>query len=129
MNYLRTCTFCKIIENNYDLQHWDLTARHPGLVVVSFAPLEPVAPGHRLFVPSVHVSMAHEAPVITGLVFETAARYAEQAMKDFNLIVNGGPEAGQTVFHLHVHYVPRRDGDGLSLPWTKVRALDAPVPA
>lgn len=128
MNYLRTCTFCAIIVNNTDLQHWDLTARYPGLVVVSFAPLDPVTPGHRLFVPSVHVATAHKAPVITGLTFETAARYAKQAMCDFNLIVNAGPNASQTVFHLHVHYVPRRPGDGLELPWTKQKDLSAPVP-
>ncbi len=50
-------------------------------------------------------------------------RYAAQwaaghRMNPCNLITSAGREATQTVFHLHIHVVPRRDGDGLALPWT-----------
>lgn len=37
---------------------------------------------------------------------------------DFNLITSSGRWATQTVKHLHIHYVPRRKDDGLTLPWT-----------
>lgn len=49
---------------------------------------------------------------------ESAAAYGEAMGTDFNLITSAGAAATQTVAHLHVHYVPRRTGDGLGLPWT-----------
>lgn len=41
---------------------------------------------------------------------------------DLNQITSAGPAATQTVFHLHVHLVVRREDDGLSLPWTPTTA-------
>ncbi|OHT47970.1 hypothetical protein BKG71_25700 [Mycobacteroides chelonae] len=35
-----------------------------------------------------------------------------------NVITSIGPDATQTVFHTHIHVVPRRENDGLHLPWT-----------
>lgn len=86
--------------------------------VYHFEPLNPVTPGHRLFIPGSHYEHAAEAPAATGSVFEWASWWAAEKGEDFNLIVNAGPAASQSVQHLHVHYVPRRDGDGLTLPWT-----------
>ncbi|MFJ4173379.1 HIT family protein [Microbacterium sp. NPDC089696] len=86
--------------------------------VYHFEPLNPVTPGHRLFIPAFHYEHAAEAPSATGAVFEWAAYWAAERGEDFNLIVNAGSDASQTVPHLHVHYVPRRPGDGLVLPWT-----------
>lgn len=86
--------------------------------VYHFEPLNPVTPGHRLFIPAFHYKNAAEAPSATGAVFEWASWWASQRGEDFNLIVNAGPDASQTVPHLHVHYVPRRKDDNLKLPWT-----------
>jgi len=86
--------------------------------VVSFEPLNPVVPGHRLFVHRKHTARASEDPMITGRVFEAAATYATHSPDDFNLITSDGFHATQSVYHLHIHYVPRRPGDGLHLPWT-----------
>lgn len=86
--------------------------------VVSFEPLNPVASGHRLFLPRRHQENAGSDPPITGRVFEAAARWATERQVAFNLITSAGAAATQTVSHLHVHYVPRRAGDGLHLPWT-----------
>jgi histidine triad (HIT) family protein len=44
-------------------------------------------------------------------------RAAELATPPCNIITSAGTEATQTVFHLHVHIVPREAGDGLELPW------------
>jgi histidine triad (HIT) family protein len=91
--------------------------------VVRFAPLNPVTPGHMLFVPLGHLPSASTLAPVTGDVFCEAARYAATRPDDFNLITSAGADATQTVQHLHVHYVPRRAGDGLTLPWTgQVRA-------
>ena len=47
-----------------------------------------------------------------------AARVARQeGLEDFRLVVNRGACAGQTVFHLHVHVIPRVAGDGFVFPW------------
>jgi diadenosine tetraphosphate (Ap4A) HIT family hydrolase len=50
---------------------------------------------------------------------QRAAEYAlVKVSGDCNLITSDGAAATQTVKHLHVHIVPRRDGDGLTLPWS-----------
>ncbi len=103
------CVFCEKVR--------DGSAQEYGAGVYRFEPLNPVVPGHMLFVPLEHVSMAQQNPAITGLCFNRAASWAGRMQQGFNLIVNGGRDAGQTVFHLHVHYVPRTQGDGLLLPW------------
>ena len=87
-------------------------------MVRSFEPLNPVVPGHRLFVLTLHVSNASYDSTVTGVTFEAAALYAAGMGIDYNLITSAGSAATQTVFHLHVHYVPRMESDGLHLPWT-----------
>lgn len=86
--------------------------------VVRFEPLNPVTPGHMLFVPFRHVADAAEFPYLTGVTFAAASAFGFVQAEPFNLITSAGEAATQTVRHLHVHYVPRRAGDGLALPWT-----------
>ena len=86
--------------------------------VISFVPLNPIVDGHRLFVPTTHVEDAAHDPALTGRVFARASAWAG-AGRPFNLITSTGSAATQTVFHLHVHYVPRSPGDGLLLPWSE----------
>ena len=88
---------------------------------VTFEPLKPAAPGHRLFVSRIHVADALEYPDITARTMEYAAWWARRhGAKPCNLVTSAGPEATQTVFHLHIHLVPRGADDGLasSWPWT-----------
>lgn len=108
-----TCVFCTKIRQGYD-EHG--TVEYLGLRVCTFAPLNPVTEGHMLFVPMLHVERANQANVVLGYTMEIAAGYGDD--RDFNLIQSNGPSATQTIPHLHVHYVPRHEGDGLSLPWT-----------
>lgn len=84
----------------------------------AIVPLEPVTPGHVIVLPTVHVVDAAEDPAVTGATTVLASELAAGWGDDFNLIINAGPAATQTVPHLHVHLVPRRVGDGLPLPWT-----------
>lgn len=110
------CPFCERIRRG-EYEAW---ADDPS--VVWFEPLDPVTPGHMLFVPARHVSGAGDpanGPYEAGITAEVAARWAQRhGIGAFNLITSAGAEATQTVFHLHLHLVPRRDGDGLHLPWT-----------
>lgn len=89
-----------------------------GRGVVRFEPLNPVTPGHMLFVPLLHVYDAAMEPWVTGNTFEVAAAWGRSTYQPFNLITSVGEEATQSVWHLHVHYVPRAADDGLHLPWT-----------
>lgn len=113
------CPFCERIAAQRCIH-----TSSPG--IVRFEPLDPVVPGHMLFVPVTHVEGALGSSVWTGWAMSAAATYAGRGSarsqaEDFNLITSNGPSATQTIKHLHVHYVPRREGDGLPLPWTGQR--------
>ncbi|WP_353107799.1 HIT family protein [Gordonia sp. (in: high G+C Gram-positive bacteria)] len=89
--------------------------------VMCFEPINAVTPGHMLFVHVDHIEHSDEhANGYVGLLMSVAHAYAHRVAHaaGFNLIVNAGEAATQTIDHLHVHYVPRRRGDGLTLPWT-----------
>jgi histidine triad (HIT) family protein len=113
------CPFCdRIARGEYD----NRTVPHeagPHGDVVTFEPLNPVTPGHRLVVPVAHLTDALENPTITGWTMEFAAEVARNyGAKSCNLITSVGTPATQTVRHLHIHLIPRRENDGLHLPWT-----------
>lgn len=104
-----TCIFCEIVHG-----------RAPATIVkfwsdaIAIRPLGPVTEGHILVIPRVHVATALQDPDVSATVMRRAA---EIAPNPCNLIVNVGAEATQTVFHLHLHIVPRAKDDGLALPW------------
>ena len=107
----RDCVFCKRIERG-EFDYFDGYN-------VAFQPLGPVTPGHFLVVPRAHVANAFASPVHAGRALKFAAFLANQMdLGAANFITSAGSAATQTVFHLHVHIVPRRDDDGLHLPWT-----------
>lgn len=112
MSSQNTCVFCQIIMGKTPAV--DYTDHG---VIVGFKPLAPVVEGHRLFVPKLHVPNAASANEIAGQTFAAAAAHGSRVGEQFNLITNNGPDATQSVFHLHVHYIPRQKNDGLALPW------------
>jgi diadenosine tetraphosphate (Ap4A) HIT family hydrolase len=77
----------------------------------------PVAEGHTLVIPRRHVGSffeltPQEQASILGLLDRAQRQLREQLRVDaFNIGVNDGPAAGQTVPHVHVHLIPRRAGD------------------
>jgi histidine triad (HIT) family protein len=119
------CPFCDRIAAGDHHQPWT-----PDPDVVWFRPLNPVTPGHMLFVPVCHVEDALEDPYTTAITAEIASRWwvrnwGRTGQRDCNLITSVGANATQTVRHLHLHLVPRRPGDGLALPWTgQVKVAD-----
>ena len=108
------CVFCDIVAGRASA---DFVWNHGPDPVVAFRPLTPVTPGHALFIPKDHLRDAAAAPGLTGMVFAYAAVYAAEQGQPFNLLTSTGEAATQSVFHLHVHYVPRAVDDGLMLPW------------
>ena len=111
----KTCVFCEIASRR-------LSNREPlGYIrnEIIFEPLNPVVEGHLLVVPREHITDASESPLITARVMKTAARYIKENPKNgWNIITSIGENATQSVFHLHIHLIPRKKGDGLKLPWT-----------
>jgi diadenosine tetraphosphate (Ap4A) HIT family hydrolase/5-methylcytosine-specific restriction endonuclease McrA len=89
----------------------------------------PVTPGHHLIIPRRHVSdyfelTGAEHNAIQRLLRATRDRLAreDKTITGFNIGANIGASAGQTIFHVHVHLIPRRDGD-MSNPRGGVRGV------
>lgn len=107
------CPFCEIVSGRERI-----TLRGVDNDGVIFTPLNPVTPGHVLVVPHLHVADFTTLPEVTAGVMRLAATYAKAQDVPMNLITSKGEAATQSVMHFHVHLVPRREGDGLHLPWT-----------
>jgi histidine triad (HIT) family protein len=112
------CLFCGIVAGSIPSETIDSDER-----TVSFMDINPATPGHALVVPREHsadlMEIADEDLTATML----AARRLSRRMKDvldadgINLINACGAAAWQTVFHFHIHVVPRYQDDPLELPW------------
>ncbi|WP_326646634.1 HIT domain-containing protein [Streptosporangium sp. NBC_01755] len=103
------CVFCQIVAGQAPARivaEWDDT--------LAIRPLNPVTDGHVLVIPKRHVADAAEDPAVSAVVMRAAA---ELAVPPYNIITSAGREATQSVFHLHLHIVPRKESDGLALPW------------
>lgn len=85
---------------------------------IAIVPHRPVVAGHILVIPKTHVADFADDPEVTAA---TMRRVAQLGTAPANVITSAGESATQTVFHLHVHIVPRSFGDGLALPWTGQR--------
>jgi histidine triad (HIT) family protein len=112
---VKDCVFCRIVTGHapaewvVDPDYWP--------DVVAFTPLNPVTEGHVLVVPKVHVPDFAADPEVYAAVSRRAAQLMQWSPRPMNVITSRGAEATQSVFHLHVHLVPRAKDDGLALPW------------
>lgn len=88
-----------------------------------FEPLNPVVKGHMLAVPKKHLTDFAHSPVDTANVMKDASAYIKRKGGEWNIITSIGKNATQSVFHFHIHLVPRKENDGLHLPWTNQRPL------
>jgi len=112
------CIFCKIIDGQIPAErvYEDDTA-------VAILDINPVRPGHTLVLPKEHVQDFDSCePQLLARLIQSVQSAAHRVMKGmhaegFNLTVLNGPAAGQEVFHLHFHVVPRNSGDGASMGW------------
>jgi histidine triad (HIT) family protein len=84
---------------------------------LAIVPLGPVTVGHVLVIPRQHVANVGEDPAVSAATMARAAELAAE-LPAANVITSKGSEATQTIWHLHLHVVPRRADDGLPLPWT-----------
>ncbi len=115
------CIFCKIIRGEISC-----FKVYEDDDVLGFMDVNPVAMGHALVIPKHHSKDIHETPdVWTGKAFAAAGRVASAVQKTvqpdgINIVQANGPGAKQSVFHLHVHVIPRFMDDGLTMNWELV---------
>src|SRR5688572_10923494 len=97
---------------------------------IAFFPLEPATPVHTLIVPRVHVPdiWSLDRPLGSDLMHAVVrvgrAVYSAVTPAGMNLISSSGTAAEQTVFHLHLHVVPRYEGDDMDPIWPRKKHMD-----
>jgi histidine triad (HIT) family protein len=102
------CIFCKIIEGEIPA---DIVFRNEN--VVAFNDLNPAAPTHVLLIPTLHtenaVGVARNSATITADLFLAADQIAtERGLNGYRTVFNTGADAGQSVFHAHLHLLGGR---------------------
>jgi histidine triad (HIT) family protein len=122
-HYEAGCDFCAIAKSDdsdaeivWEAETW-----------VAFFPLSPATPGHTLIIPRTHVTdlWQVEQPLDAQLIHACVqmGRAIQRAIEPdgMNLITSAGKTAEQTVFHLHLHVVPRWHNDGFGQIWPSER--------
>ncbi|MRX71456.1 HIT domain-containing protein [Bacillus lacus] len=113
------CIFCRIVNGDipgakvFENEH-----------VLAFLDISQVTKGHTLVIPKIHKENIYElTPEISRNLFEVVPKIASAINRQFNpvgmnLLNNNGEQAGQSVFHYHVHLIPRYGkGDGFGAVW------------
>jgi histidine triad (HIT) family protein len=107
------CLFCGIIDGSVKAN-----VVYQNDQIVAFKDINPKAPVHVLIIPRKHIVGVLDVAVADGAliaeIFQVAARLARElriADSGFRVVVNSGPDSGQSVFHLHYHLLGGRQMD------------------
>ncbi len=112
------CIFCKIVAGELPATIVDEDER-----TISFMDIAPATRGHALVIPRAHSAdlLSVDEQDLRAVAIASkrlAERVKERLGADgLNLVNSCGAVAWQTVFHFHVHVIPRYEGDPLRLPW------------
>ena len=115
---MENCIFCKIA--NGEIPAATLYEDENFRVILD---LGPASKGHALILPKLHAANIYEMPdELAGKAMILAKKMAGALTKalncdGFNIVQNNGEIAGQTVFHFHMHLIPRYKGDEVGLTW------------
>ena len=113
------CIFCKIA--NGDIPSKTLYEDEDFRVILD---LGPATKGHALILPKEHADNLYELPDETASKVFVLAKKLAMKMKEklncdgLNIVQNNGEVAGQSVFHFHIHIIPRYDEDDAHIKWT-----------
>lgn len=112
------CIFCKIIAG--EIPSHTLYEDEQFRVILD---VSPATRGHALILPKQHYANLYELPEDMAADAMRLAKKMMKTMTDklncdgFNLVQNNGEAAGQTVFHFHMHLIPRYEGDHAGFGW------------
>ena len=121
-----SCVFCDVVAGRAQAR-----VVYESSDALAFFPDAPAVRGHTLVVPKVHVQdfldvkRPEAIAVADACIAVGRALKAELAPAGMNLLTSAGEAASQTVFHLHVHLLPRWEGDALGDIWPEVPPSDA----
>jgi histidine triad (HIT) family protein len=124
------CIFCKIVAGELPAMIVDEDER-----TIAFMDIAPATRGHALVIPRAHFTdlLSVDREDLSAVVLASqrlAVRVKERLGADgVNLLNSCGRAAWQTVFHFHMHVVPRYDGDPLQLPWVPTEGDRAQITA
>ena len=119
------CIFCKIA--NGEIPAATLYEDENFRVILD---LGPASKGHALILPKFHAANIYELPdemAAKGMILaKKMATAMTEALKcdGFNIVQNNGECAGQTVFHFHMHLIPRYKGDNVGITWNPGELTD-----
>ena len=99
------CVFCKIASHDIPV-----AAVYEDDLVIAFLDQNPQAPTHLLVIPKQHFDNVEQAPAeLLGAVLKAAANLGNRHLPDgHRIVVNTGPDGGQTVHHVHLHLLGGR---------------------
>jgi histidine triad (HIT) family protein len=112
------CVFCRIVARQIPA-----TVVHEDEYTLAFMDLGQVNPGHVLVAVKAHAENLYALQDVQAAAVMRAAARVARAIRDafapegLSVYQANGKAAGQTVFHYHVHLVPRHEGDGMALSW------------
>ena len=115
---MTTCLFCQIVAGEIPALRVAESER-----AIAFMDIFPATPGHALVVPRRHAvdALATSDEDLAACIALAAkvGRAAESALGAEGVVFQtlARPAAGQTVFHVHIHVIPRRTGDEFVFPW------------
>jgi histidine triad (HIT) family protein len=113
------CLFCKIVAGDIPATKVREDER-----TVAFMDINPATRGHMLVVPREHAADVHAIDEEDFKAVAVAAKELAGLVRDrlgadgVNLLNSTGAPAWQTVFHFHLHVIPRYENDPLRLPWS-----------
>ncbi|MDO4677295.1 MAG: HIT family protein [Blautia sp.] len=116
---MENCIFCKIA--NGEIPAATLYEDEDFRVILD---LGPASKGHALILPKTHAAniyeLSDELAAKAMILAKKMATVMTDALKcdGFNIVQNNGEPAGQTVFHFHMHLIPRYKNDGVGITWT-----------
>ena len=125
-----SCIFCKIIKG--EIPSSTIYEDENVKVILD---IEPAAKGHAILLVKQHVANVFELDAeLAGKVFSVVPKVAAAIKKELgcdgmNILQNNGVEAGQTVFHLHMHFIPRWKDDSINIKWNKLSYADGEAAA
>lgn len=117
-NKAKTCFFCEVAKGNVEV-----VKIYEDKDVIAFLDINPANEGHTILITKQHFSTMDELPEELVLKMFNAIKIITKAMKQFstgfNIVIQQGQSAGQSVNHFSIHIIPRKEEDDAQVGWKR----------